>query len=46
MQIDVNKLIEVYQNELQRLMNENLILKTQLIQLEEEVRRHEGNIKE
>lgn len=44
MQIDVNKLLEVYQAELTRLMNENLVLKTQLLQLEEEVKKNEGNI--
>lgn len=44
MQIDVNKLLEVYQAEITRLMNENLILKAQLLQLEEEVKKNEGNI--
>jgi hypothetical protein len=44
MQIDVNKLLEVYQAEITRLMNENLVLKTQLLQLEEEVKKNEGNI--
>lgn len=44
MQIDVNKLLEVYQAEITRLMNENLVLKTQLLQLEEEVKKDEGNI--
>ena len=41
MQIDINKLLEVYQNEIQRLINENLVLKTQLLQLEEEVKNNE-----
>lgn len=44
MQIDVNKLLEVYQAEITRLINENLVLKTQLLQLEEEVKKNEGNI--
>ena len=44
MQIAVNKLLEVYQAEITRLMNENLILKAQLLQLEEEVKKNEGNI--
>ena len=44
MQLDVNKLLEVYQAEISRLMNENLVLKTQLLQLEEEVKKNEGNI--
>lgn len=44
MQIDVNKLLEVYQAEITRLMNENLILKAQLLQLEEEVKKNEGNV--
>lgn len=44
MQLDVNKLLEVYQAEITRLMNENLVLKTQLLQLEEEVKKNEGNI--
>jgi len=44
MQIDVNKLLEVYQAEITRLMNENLVLKTQLLQLEEEVKKNEGDI--
>lgn len=44
MQIDVNKLLEVYQAEITRLINENLILKAQLLQLEEEVKKNEGNI--
>lgn len=44
MQIDVNKLLEVYQAEITRLMNENLILKAQLLQLEEEVKKNEGNL--
>ena len=44
MQIDVNKLLEVYQAEITRLINENRVLKTQLLQLEEEVKKNEGNI--
>lgn len=44
MQIDVNKLLEVYQAEITRLINENLVLKTQLLQLEEEVKKNEGNV--
>lgn len=44
MQIDVNKLLEVYQAEITRLINENLILKAQLLQLEEEVKKNEGNV--
>lgn len=44
MQIDVNKLLEVYQAEITRLINENLVLKAQLLQLEEEVKKNEGNI--
>lgn len=44
MQIDVNKLLEIYQAEITRLMNENLILKAQLLQLEEEVKKNEGNV--
>ena len=44
MQLDVNKLLEVYQAEISRLMNENLVLKTQLLQLEEEVKKNEGNL--
>lgn len=44
MQIDVNKLLEVYQAEISRLINENLVLKAQLLQLEEEVKKNEGNI--
>ena len=44
MQIDVNKLLEVYQAVITRLINENLVLKTQLLQLEEEVKKNEGNV--
>lgn len=44
MQIDVNKLLEVYQAEISRLINENLVLKAQLLQLEEEVKKNEGNV--
>ena len=44
MQKDVNNLLEVYQAEITRLINENLVLKTQLLQLEEEVKKNEGNI--
>lgn len=44
MQIDVNKLLEVYQAEISRLINENLVLKAQVLQLEEEVKKNEGNI--
>lgn len=44
MQIDVNKLLEVYQAEISRLINENLVLKAQLLQLEEEVKKNEGNL--
>lgn len=44
MQLDVNKLLEVYQAEISRLMNENLVLKAQLLQLEEEVKKNEGNV--
>ena len=43
MQIEVNKLLEVYQAEITRLINENLVLKAQLLQLEEEAKKEEAN---
>jgi cell division protein FtsB len=41
MELDINVVIKVYQEELNRLMQENLMLKAQIVQMQQEENKQE-----